>query len=540
MEKLAFCPACISADLERRKDCGSAAAAGRSAWVLKPIMTCVQHGLELLVVNENRPATDWEARKLNDFSRRIQRVLDCIDKQILRAEARPPSSLELHLSACLSGSVPSVNELIDALPFYAIAQASLYLGAFNTVGPLFALINLSDNERRIAGATGFNVLTAGLGAVKANLEQQMDRWPKGKNAATAAAFFGTMHTWLTTRSGDSSLEFLRDAIRETMISTRALRRVDKIYGVPVGDRRLQSVHTAAQETGLHPKRLQRVLVKAGVLAQEYAQRRAHLAVFASTAETTGILESIKRCIPKNAAVAYINSTRTQFDVLQRAGLIEPFTKADGVLKNYGFDTKDLDDFIASLFAITRDYPSANLPLVPVREAVKRCCASVDKIVRLILDKRLTRVSRLPGISGFQSILVDPIEVVTALERPVRPGLSIAEINHRTGWDRRAITALIRHGHLPSQQIVNPSSRLPQSVVEPSDLQEFVAKFISLYSVARMSRRSISDIKMQLLEYGISPAFDPKTSWGIFYKRKDLAAASNLARSDFGDHEMVGE
>jgi len=524
MDQLMVCPACVAADLSRWGDVGAAAPAGRTAWLLTPVSICVEHHIALVAADIRPKNAPWRAVEFHDFARRIQPFIQEIEHQVATAERRAPTKLEYHLHICLGGARPVINELVDALPFYAVAQASLVVGTFLRFGPKAGLKHLSEGQRREVEATGFDILTAGPEALRAALRDGIERWPKGKNAAGANAFFGTLHTWLLYRSGDAAYEFLREAIRNVMVSTTATRASEAIYGIVPDSGRLQSVLTVSEETGMHPKRLQRLLVATGVLGADSAHLSAHKATFPADDRTSNILERILRCIPKGAAREYVNAPRVQFDLLHKAGIITPFIKAGGMLKDHGFDKRDLDIFLERLIARARSSIPENVDVTQIPTAAKRASCSTVTVVRMILDGTLDRIYRQADIAGFMSILVDPKEIQAALLKPERTGLSISQVEARMRWTRNVICGLTRNGRLPAGSARNPVTKRIQTIIEPKDLDEFDTKYVSLSALSKEKRLFPGTVRAWLGGLGIEPAFDPKAVGATFYRRAELPTA----------------
>lgn len=518
LDRLVVCPACIQSDLSNWGYAGSAAAGGRTAWLLKPVMTCVEHNLALEPVDTLRPPSTWQ---YCDFARRIQEYTEQIGHQLANATSRPASTLERYLCAQLDRKPPAVNPLIDTLPFYAVAHASLVLGAFDTFGPKVFLKRLTDDQRWECSAVGFDILAAGPEALTERLHENMDRWPKGKNAASAAGHFGSLHAWLLYRSGDDSYSFLREAIRELMVSNRAMRADTLIYGVAPGKNRLHSVRTVSQEIKTHPKRLQRLLIAVGVLDKGAAGLSAHRAAFPADAKADEVLQRVKRCIPKWAAAEYVNAPPLQFDLMHKAGLVVPFVKSGGDIKDYGFDVRDLDHFLSRLLGGIDTAVPDTLVLAQIPQAARRANCSALTVIQMVLDRKLTRVYRQPDSDGLMAVLVDPIEVRAALERPERPGLSIAEVEKQMQWSRPVVKSLIENGWLRSRVIVNPITNLRQTIIEPADLEEFDRKFVALSSLAKKHQQIGPVIKAKLRSLGITSAFDPQGVKATFYRRAEL-------------------
>ncbi|CUW40615.1 protein of unknown function [Magnetospirillum sp. XM-1] len=275
---------------------------------------------------------------------------------------------------------------------------------------------------------------------------------------------------------------------------------------------------------MHPKRLQRLLVSTGVLNADAAHLSAHKATFLADDRTSSILARILRCLPKGAAGKYVNTPRIQFDLLHKAGIVTPFIKAGGVLKDHGFDKRDLDIFLERLTARARSPVPENIDVAQIPTAAKRANCSTVTVVRMILDGTLDRIYRQADIAGFMSILVDPKEIQAALLKPERTGLSISQVEARMRWTRNVICGLTRNGRLPAGSAHNPVTKRIQMIIEPKDLDEFDTKYVSLSTLSKEKRLFPGTVRAWLGGLGIEPAFDPKAVGATFYRRAELPTA----------------
>lgn len=391
MRRIMVCPACIARDLETHPSVGSAAPAGRLAWLFEPILTCVEHELALVAADVQPRNAEWRANVSLDFARRVQPFIQNIESHRASALRRPPTGLERYLCARLNGPVPAVSDLIDTLPFYAVAQASLILGAFATFGPKLILKKLTDEQRRDAGKQGFSILAAGADPLEAFLRTSMDRWPRSKNATSVNAFYGALSQWLEYRRDDASYEFLRNTIRNLMFSCQPLREKTKIYGVSLGAERVKSVLTLSEDMSTHPNRLQRLLVATGVLDKSAARLSAHKAVFVVDEKASDVVARLSRCMSKTAAAKYVNAPWVHFDTLHRAGIVVPFVEPTGKLSVHGFDRLDLDHFLERLFSHVRGAVPEKFGGIPISTAAKRANCSALEIVQLIFNGKLSEI-----------------------------------------------------------------------------------------------------------------------------------------------------
>jgi hypothetical protein len=138
-----------------------------------------------------------------------------------------------------------------------------------------------------------------------------------------------------------------------------------------------------------------------------------------------------------------------------------------------WEPRDLDVFLGRLLAGAFDAGAEDGSLVPIPTAVKRASCSAMEIVRLILDRKLTRVMRRPDAAGYPSVLVDPEEVKPFVQGQADGSLSLREVERRLVTATRVVKALIEHGHLPSHVEINPVNRCPRQVVKQDDLDAFM-------------------------------------------------------------------
>lgn len=222
-----------------------------------------------------------------------------------------------------------------------------------------------------------------------------------------------------------------------------------------------------------------------------------------------------------AAGIFLNAPRVQIRMLFEQGFIKPFVVGGKQVRSHAFSRSDLEAFLARLLdgavpvaALTPDH--ANLP-----DAGRQACCSAAEIVKLILDGRLRWVGKLEGETGYLSTIVSVDEVRSCVRLDDHGGISLRQVEKRLQTGTNAVKALIRDGHLPAREAVNPTNRCPQTIVTPGDLADFQATFVSLTEVAK-ERGVASRAMMRILrEAGVGFAFDPDVLEGHFYRRADL-------------------
>src|SRR3546814_13992607 len=86
---------------------------------------------------------------------------------------------------------------------------------------------------------------------------------------------------------------------------------------------------------------------------------------------------------------------------------------------------------------------------------------------------------------------------------------------------RFVKALTELGYLPSEVAINPVNHTPQRIVLPAELNEFLASFVLLQSLAAERGIHFLHLKKFLENAAVRPAFDPDLVRAPFYRRTHL-------------------
>jgi hypothetical protein len=101
---------------------------------------------------------------------------------------------------------------------------------------------------------------------------------------------------------------------------------------------------------------------------------------------------------------------------------------------------DLDEFLRRL---TRDAELVRQPSrhqVPIPVAAKRACCSAAAIVRLVIDRKLTRVGKLRGVRGYLGVLVDVTQIKAEVRGPDTGGLPLRMVCRELRTTDRVVDA----------------------------------------------------------------------------------------------------
>lgn len=514
---LRVCPHCIRTDLEQRSEPLAVRPHGRTAWLVGPIRTCPEHGVGLVAVS-----VDDHPQRVHDFSALVQPAISNIGQIADAAPRRRSSTFEHYLLARCEGRDGDRAPFLSALPFYAAAKTCEVIGAIATLGIRFRTDRLSDAEWHEAGAAGFEIASAGEDGIRAFLSRLQDRVRSAKGDWGPRLVFGRLYEWLAHESEDAAYEPLRDIIRRHVIETMPVGPGNDVFGHEVMVRRLHSIRSASLEMGAHPKRLRKLLHAAGHVSSASLELSDSWVMFDAQAMHE-FLERVSEAMTLGEAAEYLNVPRPHDRLLFEAGFLVPFVRGGkGILKDHAFARRDLDAFLERLLAHAPTVAPRDGALVPIPSAAKRASCSAVEIVRLILDRNLTRVRRRADVPGYMSVVVDADEVKPFVHGQANGSLSLREVEQRLGTATRVVKALIEHGYLPSRVETNPVNRCPRQVVKQDDLDAFMGRYVTLHVAAKERGIHFRRLISALADAGIRPAFDPRIVCATFYERRSIA------------------
>lgn len=514
------CPKCLAEDLAGAPTSRPQVVAyQRARWPIAALKTCAIHLAPLVVVDK-----DMTPSTLHDWSYHVGKVLPFLPRLVAEAGTRPLTAFETYVLFRAEGG-PIRGGWIDRLPLHVAIAACELFGAVAVFGRTPNLKNLTDEQWRQAGAAGFDIVADGKPAIELFLEELQASYPYTRAGTEGPqAIFGRIYQVLEFGCEDPAYDPLRDLVGQFILGNFPVGPGDTVFGRPVETRRLHSIRSLSLETGLHPKRLRKLLSSAEMLPANAddlvdgnclfdAQRAVSLARTAAAA-TLSVRD----------AGTYLNAPRVQRDMLYRSGILVPRIKATDHGAADLFAPEDLDAFLARLLAGASPVAEAGPSQADIPTAAKvACCGSVE-VVQALLDSRLTRRARLTSERGYMAVLVD-VEEVRALVRGAElPGLTSQALADRLRVADKVTRKLIAGGHLRTVTAINPVNRCPVSIVPTDDIERFEAEFVTLFAIARQQGRHHLAVKKELAAAGVKPALDPEQIGATIYRRRDLAAA----------------
>ncbi|MGU3493953.1 TniQ family protein [Xanthobacteraceae bacterium A53D] len=507
---LRVCPHCLRKDMAEGRGPLNARPYGRVMWLIESIRTCPEHNVALSVISE-----DDHPQRVHDFSLLVQPHLGAMEVMAEGAGHRTPSSLERYLLLRLEGKAEA--SWLDELSFHAVSKSSEVIGAVVGRGTGYRDEEMTDALWHRAGGEGFDILSRGKDGVRDLLTGLQEAFP-GERIGLRS-MYGRLESWLGHDTDDSAFDPLRRMLAEVAAETMPLPAGRGAFGHEIEVRRLHSIRSASVEFGIHPKRLRKLLLRAGHIREEVMSLPDELIRF-SADEAAEFLAKVARSIPMREARDYLGLPRPLEQHLLKAGILVPFIEGAKGEIDHAFDPRDLDGFLARLVRRAEPAGPEDGNLVSVSKAATRACVSGVAVVKLLLEGRLARVRLAPGEGAFAAIRVDPGEVSGAM-KPEREGLSLREVEKKMQASSAVVKALVDLSVLPSKTIVNPISRQAQRVVDEADLDEFLGRYISARNLALQNSMYIGNVTAAMRKLGIAPAFEPDEVNATFFELRQV-------------------
>ncbi|WP_159441698.1 TniQ family protein [Roseivivax lentus] len=518
--QVSYCPQCL---LEDRDTEGASLGmrVGRLSWMFRTVRACHRHGCEVLRrprENFSEQFQDMEIVAPEDWA---------LKQQVPAAGAMMHSELQEYVERRLAGA--SGPMWLDEQPIDQAAKACEMLGACMEYGAHCDLDRLVPADWHCAGAVGFEATSQGVKGIRAALDQ-IQRKSAGKYARGGGpqAIFGRLYQWLQFNKGGQDRGPIRHVLREHILDAFPIGPGTRLFGECVTQRRRHSVSSLSRESGLHPKTLSRALVRSGLIQEQEEQDVDPWST--ADARQAGILvQKIKHSIPVKQVPKYLNCNRRQAELLVREGILPQLVTSErfhgGVLTNVAIE--DIEAFLSKFRRHGREVSAPDQQMIDVITASELVRVPVVDIVRMVLDGQLSNIELLDLENGFRSVLVDPSEVRSAVDRAdEQSGLSAREVANEleifSSGPSQLRKNLDRDGQpfLKAVEIRNSKGKAKHRYA-PAEVERFKKRYVKLGDLANERGISAKAMSKRLRENGVSTIVPRNLLNAAFYRRADL-------------------
>lgn len=518
-ERMFVCPHCIAEDVARSTHSPETSAYTRAIWQLVHIRACPTHLVPLVEI-------DHCTGLRRNFASSIAKILPMLPDLIEQARPVPPSGLESYLTDRLEHGPGT--DWIDRLEFSAAARFSEYLGAVATRGHDVKVDSFSEADWRVAGDAGYRVVAGGEPAIWAFLSELWDTYPVRTKNQRPQAILGPLNEWL--RDALPSQQPIIDLIFRHTCATTPVGPGEIVLGRPVTKRILHSVHTAALEYDVHPKRLKKLLVAAGVVRPEQ-QNDTDNAVRFDARKHHPLLKRIAGSMSLTEVETYLGAGRVQTKLLYDHGFIKPFISGGsvGTLREHAFARDDLDAFMARLEAGAVQCETFEPPIYRIADAARRANRSAVEVLEAILDGTLEWKGKDPSTPGYAGILVDLSEITILLCDPEPDGLPFLAAAKRLGLTPPCARRLVDAGILRTETVRSPKNRCPMDVVPLAAVKEFETLYITPSGLSQIYGVNPKRIVKWMSDAEVVPRHSDERFGTAIFDRQEAVAAMRKRR-----------
>jgi hypothetical protein len=516
IRQFAVCPQCLQEDLAASNLPPGAAMRLRSHWMVASIGVCAKHHIVLAEVGERfkgQVRRDW-SQVAPDLAPRLSAILDA-------AIRRLPSEFETYQLNRLSGNTSGC--WLDRMHFFVAERTVRAFGMLATFGKDALEKSLNDDELRHASDRGYRIVRDGPARIRQFLSEIKQQDFKKKRVAKKKPLsplysYGQLYNRLYWNSTFPEFAPVIDVVADFVLSNFPLGPSELVFKRPVDKRRVHSVFTLSKMFGTQGSRTKDILTAGGLLpclgcADDNAVFDADKAEALMKAEADGLKQ--------RAAEEHLGVDSFLMKELIGKGFV-PRHKHSANRHAYRFLKSELDEFLRLLMAQAAPLPAKEAGrYTDIRRASPLSRCKIIDIVGLILGGKLRNIAVQPDTPGFNSVLVDPEEIKSLLDKAAVPVLSVVQVAERLECDGNRIRFLATRKVLDATFVKNRMSGRNGMNFAKTAIDRFDAEFVSLPKLARTQGRNPQSVRAELRKKGIAPFAAPDGSNTWFYRRSEL-------------------
>ena len=479
----------------------------RGDWLFRHTIVCTQHSIPLMPLWTR----DLVAQRFD-----IARLIKTIDLPSLAQETETQAAATTGYDRWLEHRLVSGEDdtWLASQPVGHAAKFCCLLGE--------ELARLPENREGVeAGhvaprALGFDVASADKDQIS-NALLRLSGLAAGASDKPQKAF-GRLYAWLSHQTRDEpECDAFRDIMREVILDVWPIAAGETLLGKTVKNRSLHSVASAADELGVGPELMKRLLVSEGFVATDDPRPATRLTV--KTEKITHLQRQIAGLVGIGEMRSSMNASVAQFKALVDGGLVLPARIA--VSQKRPWNPNDGQRFLKALLegAIAMEpdqdgwehiYKSSlrlRIPLHQIVDAVREGNVPVGKAL---------------GQTGFASILINKVSVDKVL-RPNRPDApSVAEFARTVGLHRDGgLNRLVASGEVRVTPMFNPLMAVEMDYMSEADITAFHETFTTLKLLADQVGRESRTVSAELAKEGIGRYSPDGAPYGPVYLIDDV-------------------
>ncbi|WP_319517576.1 TniQ family protein [uncultured Martelella sp.] len=505
---LRYCPKCVQVDYAADPLYGGYE---RSMYALHAVRVCQEHSVLLrhLPAREDLPF----CKEPHSRYRRLFEGTDIGPSNLVKQEDR---AMEHYLLQRLKGQKQA--SWLDQMPLGVATSFCENFGALLAFGSSRKRGEMTDADWTHAGATGFSVLRHGEAAFFDAVDQAFTKHGNLESRQYRVCL-GPFFQWLRDRSQRKEYDFLRDLMREHIVSNYPIALETKVLGEYCGESRLHTVGTAASRFGVTKQSMGRRMVEMGYAEPQNDNGSFRLLRYIPADIAKAAADEIKEFIDLVDAASQIGLDRNIFAALVKFKVFRPAITLDGALPK--FDPHHVDAVWRGCLGQKVRWHETIGEFVRLDSAYLLSGCRAEILIALIAQKKVASYHSDYGRNGLRSILVSPSEIRNVLRVPEHVGLPNRAAANRLKVSQNLLNELVRKEVLRRSQIGWPIAQRKIGVIELTSILEFEAEYISLADLAKANGNMPGPLSQKLAAKGVLPVFQWKKGTR-FYRRSEVA------------------
>ena len=505
------CPSCLKEDIASSALPPHRSMIFRSHWLIHHVSLCLRHERELMVLWKNAAQT-----QRYDTAAQFRLIADCVMSEGFKHEVRDPTDFEIWFDQRLAGQ-PHTATWLDDQPLHAASVFCRLLGTSRLKLEGVKPSQVAPGSEWGCYQMGFEIARHGEQAIHKEL-QKLSRLAEPRLGPKAV--FPMLYDRLSQDYiADVDFAPYREILAQHLLESWPLQPGDYVLGMPVKERILHSVRTAAEETGVDIRRLRTMLEASGLINRKLPD---NWAVFDAEAARP-LLASLVTFMSAKEFYDALNIGRSQFYLLAEDGVLKP-SLSDTSTKHV-WDPRDGRAFVDRLLNGAETIQQAQHGWETIAKCAQRLKLRPAEIIHAIWDGQIQRVARNVQFSGYASVHVYHDEVSQILAQDMPSAMSMELFAKTVGLGNPVhMHRLVRNGHVSSTEMRNPRTKAMQKFIAPKDAAAFYDRFATLRILSKAKGTSWQSLSSRLRGAGVIPFSPDHVDYGNIFLRLEAEAA----------------
>ena len=509
------CPVCLREDTMQKDGSWTAAMVMRGDWQLREANICLQHNHPLVELwSSDRP------RERYDIAARLFEVKDSILAGKYDLTVVEPTPYDIWLDGRLQDGRDET--WFSGHPLFAATTFCRLLGQ--------AILQDKDAEAGLPpgahNATGFEIAKLGEHAVCETLAK-IGRSCDGEPYKAYGLLFLRLNDEYVEDEGFAPY---RKLLRDVVLDHWPFAAGKKLLGEVVEERRLHSLTTASQETGIGHGAIAHFLVEAGAIPLD-DDRPPRRRLF-DARKYAGLLSEIPTLVGPIAMREAIGATKKELEAFEKEGLLIPRTQVAKVKNPWRIS--DGVDFVAGLCERAKPVEDHDPDWETLLLARKRTRVSLRDQIDAIHDNQLT-LGKRAAVRGLHGLVVKKSEIdrlhaaglqdENVVKTKPRGAMSAAEFGRGIGLRNYGnFISLIEAGHTPAFRETNPKTGRQQYRLSAEDIASFHGRFVTLTTLSRETGQHRNTLRSLLEASEVAPFAPGGQDFGQVFLRAEAVRA----------------